>query len=52
MSSISGSDTEEEQDTLDALATAQGKIFLKNQTGQVFSLYKGVLLIDKKVCVE
>lgn len=50
MSSISGSDTDEaEQDTLDTFATAQGKMFLQNQKGQVFSMYRGILLVDKKV---
>ncbi|XP_030751996.1 ankyrin repeat and zinc finger domain-containing protein 1-like [Sitophilus oryzae] len=46
VSSISGSDTEEE-DSLDTYATAQGKIFLQNKKGQVFSLYRG-LFLDKK----
>ncbi|XP_018562203.1 ankyrin repeat and zinc finger domain-containing protein 1 [Anoplophora glabripennis] len=46
LSSISGSDTEKE-DTLDTYATAQGKIFLQNKLGQVFSMYR-CLLFDRK----
>ncbi|XP_066140469.1 tRNA endonuclease ANKZF1-like [Euwallacea fornicatus] len=49
VSSISGSDSEEdEQDSLENIATAQGKIFLENAKGQVFSMYRGVLMVDKK----
>lgn len=48
VSSISGSDTDEdEQESLDMFATAQGKIFLQNKNGLVFSLYR-CLLLDKK----
>jgi hypothetical protein len=47
VSSISGSDSEVE-DTLDTYATAQGKIFLQNDEGKVFSMY-ACLLYDKKV---
>ncbi|KAL1494415.1 hypothetical protein ABEB36_010017 [Hypothenemus hampei] len=47
VSSISGSE-EEEEDSLDTIASAQGKIFLKNQQGLVFSLYRGIFLFDKK----
>ncbi|RZC34749.1 ankyrin repeat and zinc finger domain-containing protein 1 [Asbolus verrucosus] len=46
ISSISGSDSEKE-DTLDAYATAQGKIFLQNSEGKVFSMY-ACLLCNKK----
>ncbi|KAJ8950586.1 hypothetical protein NQ314_007810 [Rhamnusium bicolor] len=46
LSSISGSDSEKE-DTLDTYATAQGKIFLQNNTGTVFSMYR-CLLFDRK----
>ncbi|KAJ8942038.1 hypothetical protein NQ318_002792 [Aromia moschata] len=46
LSSISGSDTEPES-TLDTYATAQGKIFLQNDKGQVFSIYR-CLLFDRK----
>ncbi|CAG9826943.1 unnamed protein product [Diabrotica balteata] len=46
LSSISGSDSEKE-DTLDTYATAQGKIFLKNKSNQVISLYK-CLMLDRK----
>ncbi|XP_072375831.1 tRNA endonuclease ANKZF1-like [Diabrotica undecimpunctata] len=46
LSSISGSDSEKE-DTLDTYATAQGKIFLKNKSNQVMSLYK-CLMLDRK----
>lgn len=47
ISSISGSDTEKD-DMLDNIAAAQGKIFIQNSKGQVFSMYK-CLLADKKV---
>lgn len=47
ISSISGSDTEKE-DMLDNIAAAQGKVFVQNSKGQVFSMYK-CLLFDKKV---
>nr|XP_022906553.1 ankyrin repeat and zinc finger domain-containing protein 1-like [Onthophagus taurus] len=46
VSSISGSDSEEEQ-SLDTLAGAQGKIFLKTSTGKVLGMYK-CLLGNKK----
>ncbi|KAH1016797.1 hypothetical protein HUJ04_007966 [Dendroctonus ponderosae] len=49
VSSISGSDSEDDDpNTLDTFATSQGKIFLQNGSGQVISLYRGVLLVDKK----
>lgn len=47
LSSISGSDTEKEE-TLDTFATAQGKIFFKNDQNVIFSLYK-CLVCDRKV---
>lgn len=50
LSSISGTDSSEE-DTVDTLASAQGKIFLKNTSGMVFSMYK-CLIADKKVCKQ
>lgn len=50
ISSISGSDSEKE-DTLDTYATAQGKIFLQNDEGKVFSVY-ACLLYNKKVKVN
>lgn len=46
ISSISGSDSEKE-DNLDSYATAQGKIFLQNDQGKVFSIY-ACLLYNKK----
>lgn len=46
VSSISGSDSEKE-DTLDTIASAQGKIFLENKDKQVFSIYR-CLLFSKK----
>ncbi|XP_045476125.1 ankyrin repeat and zinc finger domain-containing protein 1-like [Harmonia axyridis] len=46
ISSISGSESEKE-DTLDTFATAQGKIFLQNKSGQIFSIYK-CLVFNKK----
>ncbi|XP_019869658.1 ankyrin repeat and zinc finger domain-containing protein 1 isoform X1 [Aethina tumida] len=51
LSSISGSDSEKEEDNLDTYATAQGKIFLKSETGRVFSLYR-CLLLDRKEEVD
>ncbi|EFA08600.1 tRNA endonuclease ANKZF1 [Tribolium castaneum] len=46
ISSISGSDSEKD-DNLDSFATAQGKIFLQNEQGTVFSIY-ACLLYRKK----
>ncbi|KAK5641238.1 hypothetical protein RI129_009785 [Pyrocoelia pectoralis] len=46
VSSISGSESEKE-DNLESIATSQGKIFLKNNKGVVFSLYR-CLLFGKK----
>ncbi|XP_050296486.1 ankyrin repeat and zinc finger domain-containing protein 1-like [Anthonomus grandis grandis] len=48
ISSISGSDSEEEENSLDTYATAQGKMFLKNKSGQIFSLYKCIFISNKK----
>lgn len=50
LSSISGSDSSDE-DTIDTIAIAQGKIFLKNANGSVFSMYK-CLIAEKKVCLK
>ncbi|XP_044760644.1 ankyrin repeat and zinc finger domain-containing protein 1-like isoform X2 [Coccinella septempunctata] len=46
ISSISGSESEKE-DSLDTFATAQGKMFLQNKNGQIFSIYK-CLIFNKK----
>lgn len=47
VSSISGSDSEEKEETLDTIAMAQGKIFLESKSRVVFSMYK-CLLFDRK----
>lgn len=46
---LSDSESEEEE-TLQSLATAQGRVFLKNTEGKIFSLYK-CLLADRKVTI-
>ncbi|CAH0564012.1 unnamed protein product [Brassicogethes aeneus] len=51
VSSISGSDSEKE-DTIDTLATAQGKIFLQNDSKTVFSLYRCLILEKKEEITE
>ncbi|XP_017784983.1 PREDICTED: ankyrin repeat and zinc finger domain-containing protein 1-like [Nicrophorus vespilloides] len=52
LSSISGSDSEKEDVTIESLATAQGKIFLRGgPNGVIFSLYR-CLLAEKKVEIE
>ncbi|KRT85187.1 hypothetical protein AMK59_1459, partial [Oryctes borbonicus] len=50
ISSISGSESDEEE-TLDTMATAQGKIFLRNVTGHVLSMYR-CLLVGKKMDID
>ncbi|KAF5295152.1 hypothetical protein FQR65_LT10540 [Abscondita terminalis] len=47
LSSISGSDSEEEEESLENIATLQGKLFVKNAEGSMFSLYR-CLLFHKK----
>ncbi|KAF2895622.1 hypothetical protein ILUMI_10552 [Ignelater luminosus] len=47
ISSISGSESEEKEDSLENIAAAQGKIFLKTGQGKVFSVYR-CLLFEKK----
>lgn len=47
VSSISGSDTEDEE-IVNTVAAAQGKIFLKTTTGKIVELYRCVIE-DKKV---
>ncbi|KAI4456407.1 ankyrin repeat and zinc finger domain-containing protein 1 [Holotrichia oblita] len=50
ISSISGSESENEE-TLDTMATAQGKIFLRNVVGQVLGMYR-CLLVGKKMDID
>lgn len=50
ISSISGSESDGEEETLDTMATAQGKVFLRNVKGQVLGMHK-CLLVGKKVFI-